>query len=991
MEAILVKVFAIALALSQVTTRPDSVKSQFDPATDKAEVAQLLNAGCTHIRKSFDLENIDLDDLIATVMTDKQAVAGEIAAFKGIKFDDLHAAYKQVCKGEKSQTPVVDIGELIEFYNRALADLPDHNRLKDLRLPGMTTVFDAKGARFAEVFEPDNRRRWVPLAEIPEHVQKAFIAAEDKRFHEHRGVDERSVIRAFINMVAEPSKRQGGSTITQQVAKNLLVGDSITYERKIREIVVASRIEKEISKQQILEIYLNLIYLGRSSWGVDLASRAYFGKPISQVSITEGAFLAGLTKGPAYFNPDRYRDRAQGRLEYVLTRMQEDGAITMDQFKKAQAERLTVAANSRLRRTTGFHLVDEVAREARSVVKIGSLTTNSYEIRSTIRPELQRAAEAAMQEGLARYEQNAGRVDFRGPETNIGDAVKALTADPKADRSKPAWQFALGQARLPLYDVHWTPAVVVEKVIMKGGHESIRVGLPDGRTFPISTWGTRTRSRLAMHDVVYVKVIENSNKQGTRVELRSRPSVQGATVVVENKTGRILAMVGGFSYPLSQLNRVTQSRRQPGSSFKPLVYLAALNSGLQPNTLVEDAPLTYPPIGGANRYTRDKDWWSPSNYDGGYSGTMTLRRALEQSKNLATARLLDGGISYTPQDSLNVVCKLAQEAQVYNDCMPYYPFVLGAQPARLVDLAGFYAAIANEGLRPTPHVIEQISQDGKTVYSAPEQLKPLSVDRAAVFQLRSLLQGVVARGTAARISALSSYVAGKTGTSDEFNDVWFAGFNSDVTIIVWVGYDNAKGKRTLGQGNAGSKVALPIFDQINQAYWAIIAPRTVLPGPTRETARRLVAVPIDGSSGERLEMRGQGGMMEYFRLGPDGRPIDSQYRLSSSSEFSVGGNYDNGYQPFSGGFPFFFGNSGSGRDFFGPTNREFLYGNNPRRDYDGTPTRPRQVPQSRSYEANPDDELRYLRPPRPPEDVQPQRRLQPPAGGRRAEPGYIGR
>src|SRR5262249_39928880 len=231
-----------------------------------------------------------------------------------------------------SEPPVVDIGQLIEFFNRAAADLPDHNRLKDLHLPGMTNVYDGQGTKFAELFEADNRRHWVPLAEIPDFVQKAFVAAEDKRFFEHHGVDERSVIRAFINMVAEPNKRQGGSTITQQVAKNLLVGDSISYERKIREIIVASRIESTISKQQILEIYLNSIFLGRPSWGVDPAARAYFGKPVKDLDLMQSAFLAGLTKGPTYFSPDRHRDRAKGRLEYVLSRMQEDGAITKAQF-----------------------------------------------------------------------------------------------------------------------------------------------------------------------------------------------------------------------------------------------------------------------------------------------------------------------------------------------------------------------------------------------------------------------------------------------------------------------------------------------------------------------------------------------------------------------------------------------------------------------------------------------------------------------------------
>jgi penicillin-binding protein 1A len=985
MEALLVKVFAVALALSQVTTRPDAIKTQFDPATDKTEVLQLLGAGCDHVRKSFDLENIDLDDLIATVMTDKQAVAGEIAAFRGIKFTDLHTAYKQICKHEKVANSVVDVDQLIEFYNRAVADLPDHSRLKDLHLPGMTTVLDGKGAKFAELFEPDNRRHWVPLADIPEFVQKAFVAAEDKRFFEHNGVDERSVIRAFINMIAEPNKRQGGSTITQQVAKNLLVGDSITYERKIREIIVANRIEKTISKQQVLEIYLNSIYLGRSAWGVELAAQAYFGKSIKNVTLTEGAFLAGLTKGPAYYDPARYRERAHGRLAYVLSRMQDDGAINQTQFKEAQAERLNVAVPSRPRRTTGFHLVDEVGREARTLAGIPSLTAQSYEVRSTIRPDLQRATEAALQDGLAAYEQGAGRVEFRGPEANLGDAIRKLAADPNADRGKPAWQVALQQVRLPLYDVHWTPAVIVERVAQRGGGELIRVGLSDGRVLPLSTSSGRARARLATSDVIYVKVVEGSGKQGARVEMRVRPVVQGAALVMENRTGRIVAMAGGFSYPLSQLNRVTQARRQPGSSFKPITYLAALNHGLQPNTLLNDSPLTYPPIGGATRYSRAEDYWSPQNYDGGYSGTITMRRALEHSKNVATARLLDGGIGETPKESLDAICALARESQLVSECMRYYPFVLGAQPVRPIDLAAFYAAIYNEGARPTPHVIDEIVKDGQTIYRAKDDTKALPVDRAAAFQLRSLMQGVVARGTAARLASLSAYIAGKTGTTDEFNDSWFAGFSNDITIVVWVGYDNARGKRTLGHGQAGSRVALPIFERIIQAAWTQY-PRTPLVGPSREAARHLVALPIDGQSGERVDSRGYGAFMEYFRLGPDGRYIETVYQLMSrGSEYDIGESSNPfGSGPF--GLPWFFGG----------------------RDYDGSPTmRGGFPPTSRGNWRPPEDDLRYMPPMRMPQEtyqqqpgyrqqprtlpqqVQPPRdnRL-PPPGARRAEPGY---
>jgi penicillin-binding protein 1A len=913
MEAILVKVFATALALSLVMTRPDAVKTEFDPATDKAEVLKVLGDGCDHMRKAFDIENIDLDGLIEVVMTDKQAAAGEVAGFKGINFNDLHLAYKQFCKHEKIDKEIVDIGEVIEFYNRAAADLPDHTRLKGLKLPEMTTVLDGGGAKFAELFEPDNRRQWVPLSQIPDSVQKAFLAAEDKRFYEHKGVDVRSVTRAFMNTLGG-DKRQGGSTITQQVAKNLLVGDNVTFERKIREVLVATRLEKAVSKQEILEIYLNSIYLGRSSWGVDLASRAYFGKPVKDVDLNEAAFLAGLTKGPAYFNPDKYRDRAQGRLAYVLTRMKDDGSITEPQMAEAEAAKLNFVPNNRVRRNTGFHLVDEVSREARAVAGINSLTSNSYQVRSTIRPSIQRAAEAALQDGLAHYEQTAGRVEFQGAETNIGDAIRKLDAERKANpanqanQSKPSWQIALEQVRMPLYDVHWTRAVVVEKKAYQGV-ESIRVGLLDGRVLPISTWGARTRSRINHNDVVYVKVVESSGQRGgPRVELRTRPQVQGVALVMENKTGRVLAMVGSFSYPLSQLNRVTQSRRQPGSSLKPLIYLSALTHGLQPNTLIQDAPITYPPINGVHRHTRATDWWSPRNYDGGYAGSMTMRRALEQSKNLVTARLLDGGIESTPKESLDAICELAVKAQIYPQCVRFYPFVLGAQPVRPIDLAAFYAAIANEGRRPTPHVIEQISLDGRVVYKANESLKQLpGVDAAAAFQLRSILQGVVARGTAARLASLSNAIGGKTGTSDEFNDAWFIGFSKDVTIAIWTGYDNTsmKTRKTLGHGNAGSRVALPIFDQIMKAVWADYAPQTALPAPSPEASRRLIALPIDVRSGQRIESRGdRTAFVEYFRLDESGRLDESQYRLvARGGDYSVG---DDNVPRSSDNSPFFF-------------------------------------------------------------------------------------
>ena len=904
MDTILIKIFATALTLSQVATRPEAVKTQFDPVQDQIEVVRLLRNGCAHFLKAFDIENLAIDDLIQTAMADNRGASTDIKAFKGIKFDDLFIAYKQFCKNEQVANSPFVASEVIAFYNKTAADLPDHNKLKGLKLPATTFVVDAKGQNYAELFEPDSRRVWVPLSEIPVTVQAAFIAAEDKRFYQHKGIDERSVIRAFIDAMGASGRPQGGSTITQQLAKNLLVGDTVSYERKIREMIVASRMETALSKGEILELYLNTIFLGRSSWGVEMAARTYFGKPVKNLSVAEGALLAGLTKGPNAYSPDKNPERARERISYVLSRMKDDGAIDAAQLKEALGKTPGVVPADRIRRDTGFHFVDAVAREAKTVAGIDNLTSATYSVRTTIRPELQRAAETALQDGLARYELAAGRAAFYGAEINLAAVVRRLDARPSAGPVKPAWQRALENARLPLYDVHWTPAIVVDlrskpasapaknTKSAKGGNPpppaakteggGLRVGLKNGTTLPLSMSGTIRRD-LKMYDVVYVNVVEGKGKDGgARAELRVRPQVQGAAVVIDNATGKILAMAGGFSYPLSQLNRASQARRQPGSALKPLTYLAALTAGLQPDTLVDDESITLPPIGNSPN-AQEKDYWTPKNYDGTSAGTVTLRRALENSKNQVTARLLDGGIAESPEESLDKVCAIAVEAKIYTQCERYYPFVLGAQPVRPLDLAVFYAAIANEGGRPTPYTIESIQKDGQEVYRhAPQPLSQLTLaDRPALYQLKTMLQGVLARGTAYSIHNLSLYVGGKTGTTDEENDAWFAGFSNNVTVVVWVGYDNAdmRQRRTLGGGRTGANVAIPIWTPIMQAVWANYAPQTALRGPSPGAAKQLIARPIDLRSGERLE--GRGGFIEYYRADASGRIAEAPQHLSS--------------------------------------------------------------------------------------------------------------
>jgi penicillin-binding protein 1A len=945
MDSILVKIFATALTLSQVTTHPDSVKTQFDPVKDQDEVVQLLRDGCAHMRQAFDIESINLDDLISTAMDDPKAALGtDIKALHGLNFGDLNTAYHQFCKNEKVDTPVVDMGDVITFYDKAAADLPDPAQLKGKQLPGLSEVTDGTGTHYADVFQPGNRRVWVPLSDVPDYVQKAFIAAEDRRFYEHHGVDERGIIRAFIGNLAQPGRPQGGSTITQQVVKNLLVGDDVSYERKIREMIVASRLEHTLSKNEILELYLNSAYLGRASWGVEMASRSYFGKSAKDLTLPEGAMLAGLLRGPSFYNPDRHPDRAKDRLGYVLGRMQDDGVINAVQKQQDAAALPKLVAFKMQHRDTGFGLVDFLGREAKTD-GVDSLTAHSYTVHSTVNSQLQRETEAALQEGLAEYEISSGRTVFRGPEANLTDAIQKIGASP----GTPAWQQALQALRLPLYDVHWTPAVIVQKGDSKRGDNTLRVGLPDGRIMPLSGVNSDARRGLGLYDVVYTNVTgpayaappppaidprtgkpirQRAPVNVGQAQLRVRPTVQGAVLVLENKTGRILAMTGGFSYPLSQLNRTWQTQRQPGSAIKPITYLTALQKGLQPNTLVPDEPLTLPPIGNStishdlmisnsnSGGDRPQDYWSPRNADYESGGALTLRRGLENSVNIVTAHLLDGGIDSDPAQSLDEVCATAKAAKIYSDCVRYYPFILGAQPVRMIDLAAFYAAIANEGVRPQPHAIDSIEQNGKVIYQYPKVplFSPISAaDSASFYQLKTMLQGVVARGTARAIGGLSPYVAGKTGTTEEAVDGWFIGFTNDVTVAVWVGYDNGDGKRrSLGSNATGARVSLPIFKPIIEAIWADhIAPKTPLSGPSHEAQQMLVDMPIDYVSGDLLNraarppppqdnggfaglfggspppppvQRSGGAFIEHFRRSPDGQVADTQYQLVSQAD-----------------------------------------------------------------------------------------------------------
>jgi penicillin-binding protein 1A len=869
MDLLLAKVLAIALAFSQVAVDPQSLKTEFDARQDTATVAALLQEGCSQVRKAFDIEDIRLDELIETAMDDPQAVESQHVLFRGLKLADLHKVYRQFCNGEAVEDSPVDLGEVIAFYNDTLKDISEDVIVQGLKRGSVITIVDQSGHTFAETYRDSRRGSWASLFYIPVHVQQAFVATEDKAFFEHKGIDPRGLIRAFIANLGQSGRPQGGSTLTQQVVKNLLTGNDVTYERKIREIALAARLEQMLSKQQILEIYLNSIYLGRGAWGIERAARSYFGKSVASLSLEEAALLAAITKGPNYFDPERHPERVKERYAYVLSRMAEDGVLAPERAKEEAATLPSLIPREAAKDTAGSYFADQVRREL-SGLSLEGTPSGNLTVRSTLHPAIQRAAESALQEGLARYEIDAGRAEVAA-EANLSDAVARHAAS--GANPTDAWKTALAEWK-PSGDVRWQSAILLELSSRSGP----TVGLRDGRVVPLRSPGREVRS-LKVHDVVFVQLSEQQRRRGNIAELRTRPAVQGAAVVLENRTGRILGLVGGFSYATSQLNRITQSQRQPGSALKPLTYLAALQKGLQPNTLVRDEPITLAPANGSKR---QQDYWSPKNYDGGSSGIVSLRAALENSRNLATANLLNGGIAPTPALSLGRVCALAVELQLYKECSPYFPFVLGAQALRPIDLAAFYATIANEGRRPTPHTIEAVDQNGVTAYRSSDVSSRITgADAGSFYQLKAMMQGVVRNGTARAIASLVPFVAGKTGTTDDENDAWFVGFTNDVTIAVWVGYDNADGnRRTLGSGQTGGSVAVPIFERIVASVWEHHSSRSALSDPSAE-ALAVLAV----EKGRRQRDRSRE-LVEHYRADARGRPVDARFALIAKTEDS---------------------------------------------------------------------------------------------------------
>ncbi|HYA74259.1 MAG TPA: penicillin-binding protein 1A [Roseiarcus sp.] len=683
-------------------------------------------------------------------------------------------------------------------------DLPDYTQLKNYEPPVMTRVHAADGSLLAEYAR--ERRLYLPSAAIPPLVKNAFIAAEDKNFYSHRGFDPEGILRAAFVFLQGSKRVQGASTITQQVAKNFLLTADRTFERKIREILLSLRIESAYSKDKILELYLNEIYLGLSNYGVAAAALNYFDRSVNELSVAEVAYLAALPKEPSALNPFRNHDRAIERRNYVIGRMAEDGYITAEQAKAARAEPLTVTPRALTPNSiaAGF-FAEEVRRELSERYGEQKLYEGGLSVRTTLDPKMQLMARKALVDGLVRYDEAHG---WHG-------TVK--TIDLGQD-----WGVPLGD--IPEYgDIKpWRLAVVLDVA-----DASMRIGLqpehdksgalgPGRETGTVGAdgmkWTGRKPKTLAKPgDVVYVEPM--AGKAG-EFRLRQIPEVSGACVAMDPFTGRVLAMVGGFSYDQSEFNRATQAQRQPGSSFKPLVYAAALDNGYTPSSIVLDEPIEIDQGNG--------EIWKPENFEGKSGGPHTLRYGVEHSINQMTVRL-------ARDIGMPLIVEYAKRFGIYDNLPPFLSMSLGAGETTVLRMVTAYSMFDNGGKRIKATLIDRIQDRwGNTIYRHDERIcqgcdaakwdnqdEPKIIDKReqvidplTAYQITSIMQGVIQRGTGIAISELKRTLAGKTGTTNEAKDLWFVGFSPNLAFGVFMGYDKP---RSLGDSAQAALYTAPIF------------------------------------------------------------------------------------------------------------------------------------------------------------------------------------
>ena len=695
--------------------------------------------------------------------------------------------------------------------------LPDYTQLADYEPSVMTRVQAGDGRLLVEY--ATQKRVFVPGTAIPKLVVQAMLSAEDKNFFYHPGVDFMGVARAVLTNVkniATDRRLVGASTITQQVAKNFLLTSDVTIERKVKEAILAFRIERALAKERILELYLNEIYLGFGSYGVAAAALNYFNKSLDQLTIAEAAFIAALPKAPNNYNPHKRPAAAKGRRDWVVGRMLEDGIITPEQAAHAKAQPLFVRKRDATEYVQAKYYAEEVRRELVARYGEEDLYKGGLSVRTSLNPHYQRIAVQALRGGLEAYDRRHG---WRGPFANVA-----------LDRG---WLGALKDIKTTKGIGQWQLAVVREVL-----QDRAEVGLIDGNlgSIPLAelrwarAWmkgerlGPRVKKAadvLNAGDVVAVEKVAKGRDGTVYVDgsyaLRQVPEVNGAILAMDPHTGRVLAMVGGYDYDQSQFNRAVQARRQPGSAFKPFVYLAALDQGFTPSTLILDAPFVIDQGPGLPK-------WRPANYTKKFYGPSTMRLGIEKSRNLMTVRLAQ-------TVGIDSIALYAKKFGIAPDLPKQLSMSLGAGETTLLQLTTAYAMLVNGGKRIRPTLIDRIQdRHGTTVFRHDNRLCPncqpnfwtnqsvpnipdtraVVTKAASAFQMVSMLEGAVERGTGRRIKAVGKPLAGKTGTTNDALDTWFMGFAPDLTVGVFVGFDTP---RSLGKREQGASVAAPIFKE----------------------------------------------------------------------------------------------------------------------------------------------------------------------------------
>lgn len=668
----------------------------------------------------------------------------------------------------------------------AYPNLPDVSELADYRPKLPLRIYSAEGALLGEFGE--ERRTLTPINDIPKVMVDAVLAIEDTRFFEHGGVDYKGMLRAALANLGKV-KSQGASTITMQVARNVYLSSEKTYTRKIYEILLTFKLEHLLTKEKILEIYMNQIFLGHRAYGFAAASEVYFGKPLKDVSIAEAAMLAGLPKAPSAYNPISNPKRARIRQLYIIDRMEENGFITPDQARLAREEPLQLR-NANHNVGVNADYVAEMARQLVYAQYGDDAYTRGLNVYTTLNAGEQEVAYAALRKGIMDYER---RQRYRGPEKFI-----ALPSDAQA--LEDVIDDTLAQ--------HPDNGDVLAAVVLEASTKSMTVQRPDGEKIVITGDGLKpvesglsdkAAPNIKIRPGAVIRVIETGKGKWSATQL---PEVEGAFVAVDPRTGAIRALVGGFDFQKNKFNHVTQAWRQPGSSFKPFLYSAALEKGVGPATLVNDAPMFF----GAN--VTGGQPWEPRNYDGKFEGPMPLRTALAKSRNIPSIRVLE---FTTPQFGQQWITRFGFDASRHP---AYLTMALGAGSVTPMQMATAFSVFANGGYRINPWLISKITDHKGKVLSAytpkPLEEQPQAIDARNAFIMNSMLQTVAKSGTAARAQATLKRpdIYGKTGTTNDAVDAWFAGFQPTLAAITWIGYDTP---RNLGSRETGGGLSLPIW------------------------------------------------------------------------------------------------------------------------------------------------------------------------------------